>query len=507
MPRRERRSIAVWGLVSLVFAGCPGESTTEMGANDGHKSGDSHRRASLSDETIASVQRFCGDCHPLPSPATFPKDRWEEEVIQGYDFYIASGRTDLIEPSREDAIRYFRDLAPERLLVPRADAAAVESALPRFTLASSAFIETTQSASVSHIVASVEAGCFYSADMEFGAVHRWKLNEDGEWTAELIFSGRHSCRLTPCDWNGDKIEDLLVGEIGSYGVGDHQNGRVSLLLGNAEGGFTHSVLADRLARVVEAQPMDFDGDGDTDVLVAEFGYLETGSLKLLRNNGVTDDFSVEVLDARHGALGVRIADMDLDGLLDIVVCFGQEFETVEILFQVMPGEYRREVIYRLPGPSYNSSSFELADLDGDGLLDIVHTNGDTLDTFMAKPYYGVRLIRNAGEGVWVNQELGLLVGALHSVVCDFDGDGDLDIAAVAMYPGCLEDGPGAYDSVCWWEQDSAGNFKKHSIERDSSHYACCAAIDIDSDGMPDLVSGVWGAKPPVSPLKTFINGR
>ena len=32
-------------------------------------------------------------------------------------------------------------------------------------------------------------------------------------------------------------------------------------------------------------PFDYDGDGDTDVLVAEFGWRKTGALRLLRNVG------------------------------------------------------------------------------------------------------------------------------------------------------------------------------------------------------------------------------
>ena len=158
---------------------------------------------------------------------------------------------------------------------------------------------------------------------------------------------------------------------------------------------------------------------------------------------------VEILEPKHGALGVEIADLDGDSKMDFVVAYGQEFETVEVYLNRGAGKFEHQVIMRLPDPSYNSSSIQVVDLDQDGRLDIVHTCGDTMDALLPKPYHGLRWIRNLGNGEWENRELGLLVGALQSTVADFDGDGDLDIAAVGLFPMAYLDGPGAYDSICW----------------------------------------------------------
>jgi cytochrome c5 len=76
--------------------------------------------AALSAKAQARVERFCGDCHALPTPGSFPRDQWPNEVRQGYDFYLASLRTDLPRPPEGDAIRYFQASAPDRLTVPRA---------------------------------------------------------------------------------------------------------------------------------------------------------------------------------------------------------------------------------------------------------------------------------------------------------------------------------------------------------------------------------------------------
>ncbi len=139
---------------------------------------------------------------------------------------------------------------------------------------------------------------------------------------------------------------------------------------------------------------------------------------------------------------VEVADIDNNGKPDFVVAFGQEFESTELYLNQGSGNFERQILHVLPDPSYNSSSFQIVDVDQDGKLDVVHTCGDTMDAYIAKPYHGLRWFRNQGERRWENRELGLLVGALQSTVADFDGDGDMDIAGVGMFPKANQDGPG-----------------------------------------------------------------
>lgn len=480
-------------LVALTIGAVPGCYSRELSNLPDVHVGD----APLSAAKIANIETFCSACHRLPDPQTYPKSHWEEEVEQGFQFYIASNRTDLVEPTRSDTVRYFRNAAPESIAIP-----AVSSvfAKHKFRRIEPVAASGTLASSVSHLRWDAKHKSLLLSDMRSGEVSTY-LPGDG-WRRHVLGKVGNSCRVTPSDWNGDGTTDYLICDLGSFPVGDHTLGRLELWLADGSA-FRVVQLADQLGRVVEAQPIDYDEDGDLDILLADFGWRTTGALKLLRNPGGDADsqlrMNVEVLDTRHGALGVQVADLNNDLRNDYVVAYGQEYESLEVYYNEGGGEFEKKTILELPDPSYNASSFTLADIDADGQLDIVHTNGDTMDGFLPKPFHGVRWLRNAGEQEWEVRELGLLVGALQACVADFDGDSDLDIAAVGMLPITEESSSQALDSVVWWEQDAELTFRRHALEQYGTSHATCTAGDVNRDGLPDLIVGQWttAAAPPI----------
>lgn len=492
----------------LIPTGCQPNLTEEV---PNGKKEPSRIATPLSPETVSRIQRFCGDCHPMPLASTFPKVNWGEEVRQGFDFYIQSNRNDLEEPIRNDVIKYFQDTAPDKVIVPRADSIKQSPSSVRFQRSNGIGVGANEnSPATAQVVWNSSERAVYYTDMYAGTLSVW--NPSSQWpepfdgNEKTIANGINICRATSFDWDGDGRQDFILGELGSFPVGDHNKGRVTLLFGGAPEA-KPIVLGENFGRVIEAKPIDYDSDGDTDLIVADFGWRKTGALRLLRNVGGTlrsPSMQSETLDARHGVLGVEVADMDGDSKLDFVVAYGQEFESVEVYFNRGPGQYERKVIMQLPDPSYNSSAFQIVDLDKDGRLDVVHTCGDTMDAFIAKPYHGLRWVRNLGNGEWENRELGLLVGALQSTVADFDSDGDLDIAAVGLFPKAPQDGPGAYDSICWWEQKANLEFVRHSIERDHCAHATCSAGDVNGDGRVDLIVGEWFAEDKAA-FRVFLN--
>ena len=93
---------------------------------------------------------------------------------------------------------------------------------------------------------------------------------------------------------------------------------------------------------------DLDGDGDLDLVVAEFGLVKSGRILLLENQGVsnqTPNFEVRVLDPRHGAIHTPVVDLNRDGLLDFVALISQEHETVDAFLNDGQGGFTKEIIF------------------------------------------------------------------------------------------------------------------------------------------------------------------
>ena len=67
------------------------------------------------DHVEGQVKAFCGDCHKVPSPDSFPRDAWSREVDRGFEFYNLSGRSDLDVPLKSDVTRWYRSRAPHYL--------------------------------------------------------------------------------------------------------------------------------------------------------------------------------------------------------------------------------------------------------------------------------------------------------------------------------------------------------------------------------------------------------
>jgi FG-GAP-like repeat len=331
---------------------------------------------------------------------------------------------------------------------------------------------------------------------------------------QVIGSGSHLCRITPCDWNQDGREDFLIAEIGTMIITDQKIGNIALYLSKEDNSYERIELANQLARPVEACLVDYDNDGDMDIVVAEFGYQHSGCLSLLRNQSPdtnstsANQFTYEVLDPRHGYLSVQLADMNNDSKPDLVTAMGQEYESIQIRYRKEDGGWRNEIVMALPDPSYNTSSITLCDLNADGKLDFLHTCGDIFDSFVPKPFHGVRWVENLGGGRWEVHELGMLIGAMKAVAADFDLDGDLDVAGVGLFPASSKFTEGiSYDSVCWWEQRADRQFVRHWVERDRCLHSSCAVADVDGDNRPDLVVGEWADGRSPASLRVFFNRR
>jgi hypothetical protein len=304
------------------------------------------------------------------------------------------------------------------------------------------------------------------------------------------------------DLDKDGKQDLLVADLGEFLPSDHEKGSIVWLRQTAPFEFEKRMLIDHLPRNADVQAADFDGDGDLDLVVACFGFRKVGGT-LFYENQTTDwkepKFEAFTIDARPGGIHVPITDLNGDGRLDFVVLLSQQYEHVIACFNRGVGRgFRLETIFRGITPVWGSSGIQLVDLDKDGDLDVLMTNGDSLDDFTVRPFHGIRWLENNGEFPFLQHDLAVMPGVHRAQAADLDGDGDLDAMACAFLPGSQnplfqnlerQGNLGDLTSVGWLEQTKPGAFVLHTLERGKLTHVTLDIGDFDGDGDPDLLVG------------------
>ena len=482
------------GLV-LMFVGCDGNKTD----SDTKPEADLVQSAVDIEGLRPQINAFCGDCHATPDPKTFPRNAWFKEVEQGYNFYYKSKRKDLKMPAQADVVAWYRAQADEQLLMPIEENATAKTtvAFRRDQLSLPASVSFP---AVSHVyspaVDSTEgtAPTFF-LDMYHGQVCRLVFEQNKLDVLEMLPAKTvaHPAHIERTDLNSDGEPDYVFAELGSYPPQDHSAGKV--LWFDPKSKRTESLLSN-VGRVADVRPVDVDADGDLDLIVAEFGWLETGSILLLRQTSSVDGvpkFEPEQIDDRHGTIHVPVVDLNRDGHPDFVALISQEHERIEGFINDGQGKFTKQVIFNTDNPSYGSSGIELIDLDGDGDLDVLYTNGDTLDGHYLKPYHGIQWLENLGDVKFEHRVIKTMAGVYRAVAADFDNDGDLDIVAGAHISSALLQTFSAdvrFDSLIWLEQTKRGEFARHPIAqvRQFGYYAL-NVNDLDGDGDLDIIAG------------------
>lgn len=197
-------------------------------------------------------------------------------------------------------------------------------------------------------------------------------------------------------------------------------------------------------------PGDLDGDGTTDLLVAD-----TDGLRVWRNDGLgtftADASAFGSANAKAVALGSLTANSTLDAV--VVTASGD----VEIWTNDAAGHF--SLAQTLPGLS--ARAVALGDLDADGDLDLIVTTAT-----------GTRVYLNNGSGTFT---AGATFGSAGTSVAlaDFDLDGDLDAVVTS-----------ATGTVIYSNSGSAAFSAAYTNATPADRVA---VADLDADGRPDVI--------------------
>jgi len=255
-------------------------------------------------------------------------------------------------------------------------------------------------------------------------------------------------------------------------------GRNRVLINDGAGRFTEARLDGPSGDHEDVATADYDGDGDQDLVFVGEDDQVTG---FHRNDGRANFTDVtDRLPGRATSNTVIAAQLNGDGRVDLVVAnAGPDF----IWIGDGNGGFTDESAARLPGHDDISQDIAVGDVNGDSFADLVFGNED-----------GNRLYLNDGTGRFTDAPLPLRATPEETRdvdLADVDGDGDLDIyfANVRIFNPdrdqqdrlLLNDGEGRFTDVT-----------AEMLPPDDELTTAVAFIDFTGDGKVDLIRGRMG---------------
>lgn len=239
---------------------------------------------------------------------------------------------------------------------------------------------------------------------------------------------------------------------------------------------------------------DLNHDGKLDVVIAD----ESGVGVLLGNGDGTLKAPSTYNSGGTFGIDVKVADVNHDGKPDIVVlnqCGIDDgncrFPTIGVLLGNGDGTFQPVVTYDPSPGASGPHTIALADLNGDGKLDIVVSN-----SILTGTEGGVAVLLGNGDGTFqpATSYGSGGYGANGMTVADLNGDGKADIIVINLCtqfcPAQLGEG-----SVAVLLGNGDGTFQPAvSYDPDSWDADAVVVADLNADGKPDaLVMGCRGS--------------
>ncbi len=286
------------------------------------------------------------------------------------------------------------------------------------------------------------------------------------------------------DVDGDLDLDILFANGSAYGGAGGAEAQ-HLFLNNGNGTFTaaHANLnvANFDALMVIAE--DLDGDGDNDLVYAPSGPFPATTQKprLLINNGsgvFTDKSATNLPSTTLDSFCVCAGDVDDDGDLDLVFTDGASLGGTAAQSHLFLNDgsavFTDATATNLPADTFNAQDVILLDFDGDFDVDIAQSGKGGAGKRS-------RLWKNDGSGHFAIDSVMNTVGTSGTYEIDWgdlDGDGDLDAAVQSL----------VLDNEGWARNNSGASvsvFQFSGANGDDDNEM--AEFDYDNDGDLDVV--------------------
>ncbi|HLO42206.1 MAG TPA: VCBS repeat-containing protein [Phycisphaerales bacterium] len=289
---------------------------------------------------------------------------------------------------------------------------------------------------------------------------RAHLHRTGAWSSHAVSSGLIQPRGNAAgDLDRDGKVDIITAETGRNRILLHRNSGTP-----GSGGWTTSVAVTSFPFASEVQTGDLDGDGDLD-LVATANNGQRLAWYVNSGQPFSGAWTERVLESSPH-IKVECIDIDRDGDIDIVAMSKFILTVLENNGAASPTFTRRILV----NSTLEIDDFEIADINGDGRLDIAYAQADsTTQSYMEA---------TASIASWTPRPFAS--GNLEPLdlrAFDADLDGDIDITLF---------GVGVKDFLLTSDGANPPSFTSTPISvGDTSEYRI---LDIEGDGDPDLLT-------------------
>lgn len=259
-------------------------------------------------------------------------------------------------------------------------------------------------------------------------------------------------------WWDEMSKDDRVGWYKNLGMGQFESKEVNLTE----------------TRIADANLIDFDGDNDMDIVAYELGKDRKYGFYIYTNNmGMFDSERITVTESDQFK-ELFVFDADLDGQPDVVDLGGE----CRYYSYDGNGQFSEFKIPFIENCARFSSNLLLADLDNDGIEDIIVDQKSQLNWSKATS-------SNQSLPVEVLEEEIRIEKLVFAGDMDNDGDTDILFRTSDYVMVDVESFTNKY-KLMWLENDGKGHFTPNYISTSSGNSRVIKLFDIDGDGDLDV---------------------